>query len=97
MKENSRHDKIWMASVLSAFHTGLGKNFQFITGKTSTEEYQMQEQNKHMHMDVSIKFEIKNLILSYESEARITDSVQYHVCRQVCFSSSYMQATSENA
>jgi len=42
--------------------------------------------NKHIHMDVSIKFEIKSLIVTYESEDRITDySVSSSVSRLVTY------------
>jgi len=41
--------------------------------------------NKHIHIDVdvAIKFEIKSLILTYESEDRITDSTH---CAAKCVS-----------
>jgi hypothetical protein len=87
MQDNNkqhRHDKLWMASVLSAFHVGLWEDFPVYHRKNKHRRVS-DSKNKHIHIDVdvAIKFEIKSLILTYESEDRITDSTH---CAAKCVS-----------
>jgi hypothetical protein len=80
-RKQHRRDKLWMVSVLSAFHIGLWENFSIYHRKNKHRRVS-DSRNKHIHVDICIKFDVKSLILTYESEDRITDDT---LCLQVCF------------
>ena len=60
-RKQHRHDNLWMASVLSAFHIRLWEGFSIYYRKNKHRRVS-DSKHKHIHMDVSVTVKARKLV-----------------------------------